>query len=220
MSVVTCYSQENEDVASLATELEGFGNGNYLMQADVSDADAVSRLAESVRQRFGNIEVLVNNASVISHLTLDEMDLSEWKRILDTNLTSLYLVTHATLNLITDGGSIITIGSNLASVGMRGRTHYTAAKAGVIGFTRSLCKEVGDRAIRANVISPGLIQTQQISNLSSEQQTRYVYLSALHRLGQPEDIASTVLFLASDLSRFISGSIITVDGGLGGVSVV
>lgn len=212
--VAACYQQESEAVSSLAKELERYNAKNTVVQVDVSDRNSVAQMAESVRQRFDGLDILVNNAGIISHIPLAKMEFEQWEQVLATNLTSLYLVTHATLDLLVDGGSIINIGSAVASVGIPMRTHYTAAKAGVVGFSRSLCKEVGARSIRVNVVAPGVIDTHQAAGLTPEQRARYANMAALGRLGQADDIADVVLFLASDLSRFVSGTTINVDGGI------
>lgn len=212
--VAACYHQESEAVTSLAKELASYNPGNVVLQADISDRRSVEQLADNVRRRFDGLDILVNNAGVISHIPLAKMELEQWEQVLTTNLTSLYLVTHATLDLLVDGSSIINIGSAVASVGIPMRTHYTASKAGMVGFSRSLCKEVGARAIRVNVVAPGVIDTHQAAGLTPEQRTRYASMAALGRLGQADDIANVVLFLASDLSRFVSGTTINVDGGI------
>lgn len=213
-SVAACYNRDSEAVTSLAAELEQLGNDSHTMRADVSDQAAVAQLADDVRTRFGRVDILVNNAGVVSHATLDTMPLAEWQRILHTNLTGLYLVTQSMLDLIPAGGSIINITSAVAMRGMVGRTHYTASKAGVIGFTRSLCKEVGPRDIRVNAIAPGIIETDQVAGLTPEGRARYGNLTALGRLGHPDEIAGAALFLASDLSRYVSGVTLNVDGGI------
>ena len=109
---------------------------------------------------------------------------------------------------------MINVASAVALVGMPGRAHYTASKAGVLGLTRSLCKELGSAGIRVNAISPGIVETDQVGHLNAEQRARYSTLAALNRLGDPADISGVVLFLASDLSRFVSGATINVDGGI------
>lgn len=212
--VAACYQQESEAVSSLEKDLKGYHPRNFVVQVDVSDQASVARLGEKVSQQFDGLDILVNNAGVISHIPLEKMELEQWEQVLTTNLTSLYLVTRAMLNVLVDGGSIINIGSAVATVGIPLRTHYTASKAGVVGFTRSLSKEVGARSIRANVVAPGVIDTHQAAGLSPEQRARYAGMAALGRLGQAEDIANVVLFLASDLSRFVSGTTINVDGGI------
>lgn len=218
VSIATTYAQKNEAASLLTTELARWGNGSFALQAEVSDAHSVEALAARVRERFGQIDLLVNNASTIQHAAFEELTLPDWQRVLDTNLTGVYLVTRAVLDLMTTPGSIINVSACLASVGMRGKSHYTAAKAGVIGFTRSLCKELGAKGIRVNVVAPGVIETEELGDLSVEQRKRYAYLSAIGRLGQPEEVAATVLFLASDLASFITGATIAIDGGVGGIA--
>jgi len=213
-SVAACYNRESEAVTSLAAELEEFGNDSHVAQANVGDEADVQRLVSSVRDRFGRIDILINNAGVVSHAPIDKLDLAEWRRVIDTNLTGIYLVTKAALEAMAAGGSIINVTSAVGMVGMIGRTHYTASKAGIIGFTRSLFKEVGPRGIRVNNIAPGIIETDQVSGLTPEQRDRYANLSALKRLGGPDDIAGVAVFLASDLSRYVSGVTINVDGGI------
>jgi 3-oxoacyl-[acyl-carrier protein] reductase len=214
VAVAVCYRQESEAVSSLASELEHLNNGSHVIQADVSDETDVTRLGNDIRRRFDQLHILVNNAGVVSHVPLHALQLAEWRRILDTNLTSMFLVTKVVQDMLVDGASIINITSAVASVGMPGGMHYTASKAGVVGFTRSLCKELGPRSIRANTIAPGIIDTDQASGLSSTQRARYANLAALGRLGQPDEIANAALFLASDLSAFVSGITLTVDGGI------
>jgi NAD(P)-dependent dehydrogenase (short-subunit alcohol dehydrogenase family) len=213
-AVAAVYNNESEAVRMLRDELESVGNGSYVVQCDVSDEAAVKRLAEGVRDRFGRVDILVNNAGVVSHTTLADMTPAEWRRVLDTNLTAMYLVTQSVLDLLPQGASVVNVASAVAVVGMVGRTHYTASKMGVIGFNRSLCKELGPRGIRANVINPGIIDTDQAAGLTAEGRARYENLAALRRLGTADDVAGVALFLASDLSRFVSGVTITVDGGI------
>jgi len=214
VSVAACYHRESDEVASLAAELEHSGRDSHVVHADVSDENSVAKLIASVRDRFRQVDVLVNNAGVVSHRPLPALDLQEWRRILDTNLTGMYLVTRTALDVMPPGSVIINIASAVAMIGMAARTHYTASKAGVIGFTRSLCKELGPRGIRANVIAPGIIETRQTAGLTPEQRTRYANLAALGRLGEPDDVAGVALFLASDLAKFVSGQMIAVDGGI------
>jgi 3-oxoacyl-[acyl-carrier protein] reductase len=214
MQVAAAHVRDSDESASLAKELEGAGNGSHTVKADLSGDEGAARgLVEAVVERFGGIDVLVNNAGVVSHATLD-MDLAEWRRVLDTNLTAMFLVTRAAVPHMPDGSSIINMTSAAAMVGMVARTHYTASKSGVMGFTRSLCKELGPRQIRANALAPGIIDTDQASGLNEQQRARYAGLAALGRLGDGDDIAGPALFLASNLSRFVNGVILNVDGGI------
>lgn len=212
--VAACYQHESAEVTSLVKMLRQFHKENIVIQADVSDEASVKHLLEITGEHYGSLDILVNNAGIVNHATLSDMSLEQWRSILDTNLTSMYLVTHAAQNLLTSGASVVNISSAVAAVGMPGRTHYTAAKSGVIGFTRSLCKELGPRSIRVNAIAPGIIDTDQANGLTEVQRTRYASMAALNRLGLPADVAKAVLFLASDLSSFISGITLTVDGGI------
>lgn len=218
VTAAVTYQQENEYAASLIAELEAGRNGSFALQANVCDAQAVTQLVATVQARFEHINILINNSETISHAPIQELALSTWQQVLDSNLTSVYLVTRAALDLFEHGGSIINVSACLAAVGMRGKSHFTAAKAGVIGFTRSICKELGEKAIRVNVVAPGVISTGEMAHLSPEQRGRYAYLAALGRLGRPEEVASAVLFLASDLSSFITGATLPVDGGVGGIA--
>ena len=218
VSVLATYESESEASARLVEELEQSKSASFAVQAQASDAQSVTTLVERVRQSFGQLDIVVNNAALISHAPIQELSLATWQQTLDTNLTSVYLVTQAVLDLMSPGGSIINVSACLAAVGMRGKSHYTAAKAGVIGLTRSLCKELGSKNIRVNVVAPGVIATGEMGDLSPEQRGRYAYLSALGRLGRAEEVASAVLFLASDLSRFVTGATLPVDGGVGGIA--
>lgn len=218
VAVAATYGREDEAAASLLAILEQGRNGSFALPVDVSDPRQVAGLAERVRRQFGRLDILVNNASIISHANIQDLTLDTWRRTLDANLTSVYLVTQAVLDLMAEGGAIVNVAACLAAVGMRGKAHYTAAKAGVIGLTRSICKEVGGKGIRVNVVAPGVISTGEMSDLSPEQRGRYAYLSALGRLGCPQEVANAVLFLASDLASFITGATVPIDGGVGGIA--
>ncbi|BCJ56149.1 short-chain dehydrogenase [Actinoplanes sp. NBRC 14428] len=213
-TVHTCGRTESPAAASLRQELKEHGDGNVVDVADIgSRADAAAFVARA-GEALGGIDVLVNNAGVVSHRTLDDMPDEEWDRVLATNLGGTMAVTRAALPLLADGASIVHIASAVAAVGMVARTHYTASKAGVVGFNRSLCKEVGPRGIRSNVVAPGIIETDQAAGMTPEIRARYEKLAALQRLGTAADVADVVLFLGSDLSRFVSGQTIVVDGGI------
>jgi 3-oxoacyl-[acyl-carrier protein] reductase len=213
-SGVVCHRRATPESASLAAALAEHGGGWHVVEADVTDPASVATMVDGAQDRLGGIDVLVNNAGVVSHVELDRMELGQWREVLDTNLTAMYLTTRACAAAMTAGGSVINLTSAVAMVGLAGRTHYTASKAGVIGFTRSLAKELGPRGIRANAIAPGIIDTDQASGLTPEQRTRYAQLAALGRLGRPEDVADAAVFLAGDGARFVSGVTLNVDGGI------
>ncbi len=213
-AVAACYNRESDDVERLRSELAEIGGDGYLAQADVSDPASVERFVGDAVERFGGLDVLINNAGVVSHKMIGELELDEWRWVIDTNLTAVYLVAKAALPAMSEGASIVNITSAVAMRGMPARTHYISSKAGVIGFTRALCKEVGRQGIRVNAIAPGIIETDQTADLDEAGRQRYAGLAALNRLGGPAEIAHVVLFLASDLSSFVSGQTINVDGGI------
>jgi 3-oxoacyl-[acyl-carrier protein] reductase len=177
----------------------------------VADPADVDRLIEECQVRLGGLDVVVNNAGVISHVPFARLDAAEFARVLNTNLTAAFLVTQKALPLFGDSASVVNIGSRVATVGIPLRAHYTAAKAGLAGLTRSLCKELGPR-VRVNVVAPGVIATE--AELPPEVLAKYESMTALRRLGRTEEIAGAVLFLASDLSSYITGETINVDGGI------
>ena len=213
-SGVVCHRRSSPDAESLAAELDRHAGDWRVVAADVTDPESVAALVGEARTRLGGLDVVVNNAGIVSHLELGDMELGQWREVLDTNLTAMYLVTRACAATMGPGGSVINVTSAVAMVGLVGRTHYTASKAGVIGFTRSLAKELGPRGIRANAVAPGIIDTDQASGLTPEQRVRYAQLAALGRLGRPEDVADAAVFLASDGARFVSGVTLNVDGGI------
>jgi len=217
-NVLTCYRQESEAVESLTRELKETGGEHHVVRADVSRPEEIERLAEECRTRFGSLHTVVNNAGVISHVPFAELALDEWHRVVDTNLTAAFLVVQKTLPLLSRGASVVNIGSRAAAVGIPLRSHYTAAKAGMAGLTRSLCKELGPRGIRVNMVAPGMIETEEAAALSAADREKYTakyqQMFALGRFGRPDDVAGAVLFLASDLARYVTGETLHVDGGI------
>jgi 3-oxoacyl-[acyl-carrier protein] reductase len=184
-----------------------------VLRADVAAPEAVAGLAAECATRFGRLDAVVHNAGAISHIPFAELPLAEWRRVLDTNLTAAYLVTQACLPLLSESSSIVFIGSKVATVGVPLRAHYTAAKAGLVGLTRSLCKELGPRGIRVNVVAPGVIETEEAADLAPEIRRRYESIASLGRLGEPTEVAAAVLFAASAEAGYLNGEVINVDGG-------
>lgn len=214
-SVAACYNRESDDVSRLRGELEQVaGESSYLTRADISDPTSVETFVSEAGERFGGLDIVINNAGVVSHAMIEQLELDEWHRVIDTNLTAVYLVSKAALPLMNGAGSIVNITSAVAMRGMPGRVHYISSKAGLIGLTRALCKEIGQRGIRVNALAPGIIETDQTGDLDEAGRARYSKLAALNRLGRPEEIASVALFLASDLASFVSGVTLNVDGGI------
>ncbi|GLY85125.1 SDR family NAD(P)-dependent oxidoreductase [Actinoallomurus iriomotensis] len=210
--VVTCGRREGEAARDLARELKETGGDHHVMAADVAVPDDVTRLVNECRDRFGSLDVVVHNAGVISHVPFGELTPSQWSEVLDVNLGAACFITQAALPLLTPKASVVYVGSRVATVGIPLRSHYTAAKAGLIGLARSLAKELGPRGVRVNVVAPGPIETE--AEVPPEVRERYQRIIALGRLGRPEDVARAVTFLAGDDAAFITGETLHVDGGI------
>jgi 3-oxoacyl-[acyl-carrier protein] reductase len=189
------------------------GHGKML---DVRDAQAVAALVDEIASAQGAVSVLVNNAGITRDNLLMRMKDDEWDDIINTNLSSVYRVSKACLRGMMKArtGRIINIASVVGSMGNAGQTNYAAAKAGIMGFSRSLAREVGSRNITVNTVAPGFIDTDMTRALSDEQREQLVKEIPLGRMGQAEDIAATVLFLASPAAGYISGQILHVNGGM------
>lgn len=216
--VVTCYRQESEAVSSLERELKETGGQHHVLRVDLTEPEHVAGLLAECESLFGHLDVVVNNAGTISHVPYGKLDLAEWQRVVNTNLTGAHLVIQNALPLLGSGSSVITISSKSTEVGIPLRAHYTATKAALQGLNRSLAKEFGAQGIRFNVLSLGTVHTEAVDALPEEQRDKmiktYSQKIALGRLGEPEDVAGAVLWLASDLSRYVTGSVIHVDGGI------
>jgi 3-oxoacyl-[acyl-carrier protein] reductase len=212
--VSTCYVRDSDDVGSLAEELEQLGADKLITRCDVTDPGQVDRLIEQAHRSFGPVDLLVNNAGVISHLPLDRLGAEEWRRVLDTNLTGMYHTIRAALSVFAPTASVVNITSAVARAGMPAASHYVASKAGVMGLTRALCKELGPRGVRVNAIASGLVDTDQMDAVSAEGRARYNQMISIGRIGRPEEIAQAVLFLASAAASYITGATLDVDGGI------
>lgn len=213
-TVVTCYRNDTASADSLALELKELGGDHRLVQADLTRPDDVDRVISVCDEVAPSIDVLVHNAGAISHVPIAELELAEWHRVLDTNLTAAFLMVQGCLPRLRENSSVVLVGSKVAAVGVPLRSHYTAAKAGLAGLCRSLCKELGPRGLRVNVVAPGVIETPATDALPAQQRARYETMSALRRLGRPEEVAAVVTFLASDWASYVTGETILVDGGV------
>jgi len=202
-----------EQIDSRLRELGIEGRGMVL---NVTDADSVNQLLETVTRDFGTVTVLVNNAGITKDNLLMRMSDEEWFDVINTNLSAVYRLSKACLRgmLKARWGRIVNISSIVGAMGNAGQTNYSATKAGVMGFTRSLAKEIGSRNITVNAVAPGFIDTDMTRALPEEQRNALVSGIALARLGQPEEIASVVQFLCSDGAAYITGETIHVNGGL------
>jgi 3-oxoacyl-[acyl-carrier protein] reductase len=187
---------------------------NYYF-ANFSKYEEVERMVQGIQKDFGKLDVLVNNAGICADRTLAKMTKEEWQKVIDIDLTGVFNCTKAALPLIIQNqGKIINISSLVGLRGNFGQTNYAAAKAGIIGFTKSLAKEVGRFGVTVNAIAPGFIETSLTQNLPPQVVETVKKFTPLGRFGKPEEVASLVFFLASDEANFITGAVINIDGGL------
>lgn len=209
----TASAAKAEDVVERIT---ANGGSAMAVQADVSDPDAVRDLIAAVENELGPVTVLVNNAGITEDGLLLRMSAEQWDRVLSTNLRSVFLCTKAVLRgmIRARGGRIINISSVSGVAGNAGQANYAASKAGVIGFTKSIAKEVGSRGITVNAVAPGFIATDMTDALGDSVTEAAVAHISLGRLGEPEEVASVVGYLASDGASYITGQTIVVDGGM------
>ncbi|MFD9893892.1 SDR family NAD(P)-dependent oxidoreductase [Amycolatopsis sp. NPDC059027] len=216
--VLTCYRQDGEAVQSLERALKETGGRHHVLRADLAEPDQIRTLLAECESRFGGLDLVVNNAAVISHVPYGELSLEEWQRVLATNLTAVHLVIQHALPLLGEGGSVVSISSKSVEVGIPLRAHYTATKSALHGLTRSLAREYGRKGIRFNVLSLGMIHTEALDAMPEERRAtmleQYNSKIALGRFGTPDEVSGAVLWLASEHSRYVTGGVIPVDGGI------
>jgi 3-oxoacyl-[acyl-carrier protein] reductase len=215
-SVAVNYARSADLAEAVVSEITASGGTAMAVQADVSDADAVSGMFAAVTDELGPVTVLVNNAGITDDGLLLRMGVDQWDHVLSTNLRSVYLCTKTALKpmLRARSGRIISVSSISGIAGNPGQSNYSASKAGVIGFTKSIAKEVGSRGITVNAVAPGFIATDMTSALGEAVTEGVAQQISLGRLGQPEEVASVVRYLASEDASYITGQTIVVDGGL------
>ena len=207
--------RSQQKLETMKQELEKDGVEAKYFIVDVSKLEEVEKMAQEIKGAFGRLDVLVNNAGITKDKTLSKMTAQEWQDVIDINLTGVFNCSKAALPLLVPNkGKIINISSVVGLKGNFGQTNYSASKAGIIGFTKSLSKELGRFGVNVNAVCPGFIETKMTETLPAELKATIKKLTSLGRFGKPEDVAETVCFLASEKASFITGVEISVDGGL------
>ncbi|HRI28227.1 MAG TPA: 3-oxoacyl-[acyl-carrier-protein] reductase [Chitinophagales bacterium] len=226
-AIAQCFAQEGANIAftyrssaqkaaTLQTELESYGIKARGYQSDAASFDAATTLVQQVLDEFGNIDVLVNNAGVARDNLLLRMTEQQWDEVINNNLKSMFNLTKQVLKpmLKARNGSIINMSSIIGMRGNAGQANYAASKAGIIGFSKSVAQELGSRNIRCNVIAPGFIETDMTENLGGTNKDEFLKKIPLARFGKPDEVAKVALFLASNLSAYVSGQVISVCGAM------
>lgn len=203
-----------DDAAALAAELESERAGSTLVaQGNVADASAVQAMMQQVKQACGGLDYLINNAAIIRDRTVAKMSLEEWQAVVDVNLSGVFHCCKYALEIMRDGGSIVSMGSIAAIQGFYGQANYAAAKAGVQAMMRVISREAAKRNIRANAIAPGVVETSMAATIPEAVRAEMMKNIPLARFGAVEEIANVALFLCSPLSSYVSGQTIEVNGG-------
>ena len=215
-NVAFTYNNSKESAESLTKELNGSGIKAKAYKSDASNFDDATKLVEDVLNDFGKIDILVNNAGIKKDNLLMRMEKSDFDSVINTNLSSVFNLTKASIKtfLKQRNGSIINISSVVGVKGNAGQSNYSASKAGIIGFSKSIALELGSRNIRSNVIAPGFIETDMTNSLSEDVINSWKESIPLKRGGNPSDVGNACVFLASDLSSYITGQTLHVDGGM------
>lgn len=216
--IIVNYAKNSEKAKEVVAAVESTGGKALAMQADVSCWQEVEKMVDSIYEKFGRIDILVNNAGVNRDELLISMEKKDWDAVINTNLGGLFHCTKAVAKymMIQKSGRIINMSSVAGERGGRGQSNYAASKGGVNAFTRSVAMELAPKKITVNAIAPGVIETEMSSTVIRRAKDFILNSVALKRLGQPEEIAKVVAFLASDDSSYITGEVIRVDGGFKG----
>ncbi|HEV8485109.1 MAG TPA: 3-oxoacyl-[acyl-carrier-protein] reductase [Blastocatellia bacterium] len=215
-NVAFSFSKNKEMADELVAEVAASGRRAIAFQTDVTDAAGAEQMVRSVKSEFGSVDYLVNNAGITRDKLIMMMSEEDWDAVLDTNLKGVFNVTKPAVSIMVRQrrGSVLNITSISGVVGMAGQTNYSASKAGLIGFTKALAKEVGRRSITVNALALGLIETDMTSTLAEEYRQKIIEQIPLNRYGTTTEVARIATFLLSDDARYITGQVIQADGGL------
>ena len=214
-NVILNYNNSREAAVMLAESQRQLGRAVYPCRADVSDRAAVEKMVDNVLREFGKIDVLVNNAGIANQELFTDVSMEDWNKMISVNLTGVFNCTQAVLpSMIKNhSGSIINVSSVWGETGASCEVPYSTVKAGIIGMTKALAKEVGPSGIRVNCVAPGVISTKMNSHLSLEDMNSLIDETPLCRIGEADEVATSITFLASEDSSFITGHVLSVNGG-------
>ena len=212
--VIVNYSKDEHGAIKVVEEIKKIGRVSLAIKADVSNFDEVSKMVGVIKNKFGKIDILVNNAGITMDRTLRKMSKDEWNIVIDVNLNSIYNVTKNALPLLQKNSRVINISSIVGVFGNFGQSNYAASKAGIIGFTKSLAKELGKHGITVNAIAPGFVESEMTKKIPFLRKKIITWMIPLKRTCLPEEIAYAAAFLASDNSSYITGQVININGGL------
>jgi 3-oxoacyl-[acyl-carrier protein] reductase len=215
-NVIINYNKSKDKALALVQEIEQLGQKAYAIQADISKFEDAEKLVNEAINHFGKLNILVNNAGITDDALILRMSETQFDRVIETNLKGVFNTSkHAVRKMVkSDYGRIINITSVSGILGNAGQTNYSAAKAGIIGFTKALARELSGRNITVNAVAPGFIETEMTKNINAEAKEYWFQQIPLKRFGQVEDVANACLFLASQDANYITGHTLTVDGGL------
>lgn len=213
--VVVNYHSSDEKASETAQSLEIDGEESWVYPADVSDFEDVKRMKKSIEKNFGKIDILVNNAGINRDTLFKKMGLDKWDSVLQVNLGGVFNCTKQFIEHVkeSDNGRIINISSIVGEMGNVGQVNYASSKAGVIGFTKSLARELARDNVTVNAVAPGFIETEMIKNIPDKVKDKILDQIPMSRFGKPEEIADVVAFLSSPMASYITGSVIDVNGG-------
>ncbi len=215
-TVAVNYSGSAQAAADVVSAIEAAGGTAVTLQADVCDRGACGALVESVVGRFGTLDILVNNAGITRDGLLVRMSDEDWDAVIATNLTGAFTMTRAAARVMMKArsGSIVNVSSVVGLVGNAGQANYASAKAGLIGLTKSVARELAPRSVRVNAVAPGFIETDMTASLGDTVREAALAQIAMRTFGQPSDVAAAVAFLASEDAAYITGQVLAVDGGM------
>lgn len=215
-NVIITYINNEKKARNVVKEIEKNGAKGLAIKVDISSEEDVNNMMEKIKKKFNSIDILINNAGVTKDNLLIRMKTEDWDKVLDTNLKGVYFCTKAVARGMMKKryGKIVNIASVVGISGNAGQGNYSASKAGVIGFTKSIAKELGSRGINVNGVAPGFVETDMTEVLSEDIKKQTLNLIPLKKFAKPEDIANAVVFLCSEKANYITGQIINVDGGM------